>query len=60
MKETANKLIHIGKPIEFDEKKFFEDLSELKEESKTEDLDVMAWIKKLVPTYHPYTSERSR
>ena len=51
MKETANKLIHIGKPIEFDEKEFFENLGELKEESRSEDLDVKAWLKKLVPTY---------
>ncbi len=51
MKETPNKLIHIGKPIEFDEKEFYENLSELKEESKMEKADVQAWIKKLVPTY---------
>lgn len=29
--ETENKLIHIGKPLKFDEKKFFEDLVVLKE-----------------------------
>ena len=51
MKETPNKLIHIGKPIEFDEKEFYENLSELKEESRMEKADVQAWIKKLVPTY---------
>lgn len=51
MKETANKLIHIGKPIEFDESSFFENLSLLKEESKLEKADVQRWIKNLVPTY---------
>ena len=29
MKETANKLIHIGKPIEMDEETFFDKLAEL-------------------------------
>lgn len=51
MKDTANKLIHIGKPIEFDEKDFFNKLEYLKEESRSEEIDVQAWIKELVPTY---------
>lgn len=51
MKETPNKLIHIGKPIEFDEEKFFSKLEVLKEESKMEKADVRRWIKELVPTY---------
>ena len=34
MKETANKLIYIGKPIELDEMRFFAQLKELKEASK--------------------------
>ena len=32
MRETANKLIHVGKPIEIDEMKFFQQLKRLKEE----------------------------
>ncbi|MCR4892655.1 MAG: polysaccharide biosynthesis protein [Lachnospiraceae bacterium] len=51
MQETANRLIHIGKPIEFDEEEFYRELEELKELSKDEDLDVRKWIEKLVPTY---------
>lgn len=51
MQETANKLIHIGKPIEFDENEFFLKLEELKEESKAEKADIKAWVKELVPTY---------
>ena len=51
MKETSNRLIHIGKPIEFDEKEFFEKLELLKQQSKDETADVRAWIKELVPTY---------
>jgi FlaA1/EpsC-like NDP-sugar epimerase len=52
MKETANKLIYIGKPIEIDEDKFFVQLKELKEASKNESGDVRALIKEIVPTYH--------
>ncbi len=52
MQDTANKLIHIGKPIEFDEDDFYEKLHELNVESKKEQADVGKWIKKLVPTYH--------
>ena len=51
MQETANKLIHIGKPIEFDEKDFFEKLERLSIESKKETVDVRTWIQELVPTY---------
>ena len=51
MKETSNRLIHIGKPIEFDEDEFFEKLKEIKEESKLETIDVRSWIKEVVPTY---------
>ena len=53
MQETANKLIHIGKPIEFDETEFFTQLQELKVESKEEinNEAIREWVKKLVPTY---------
>lgn len=49
--ETANKLIHVGKPIEIDEMKFFVQLKELKEASKNESADIRAMIKEIVPTY---------
>lgn len=51
LQDTANKMIHIGKPIEIDEMKFFEQLKELKEESKGEHKDVRPLIKEIVPTY---------
>jgi len=53
LQDTANKLIHIGKPIEFDETVFFRQLNELKEEA-TEEADpaeIRRWVKRLVPTY---------
>lgn len=52
LKETANKLIHIGKPIEIDEMKFFAQLKKLKEESKNESKDIRPLIHEIVPTYH--------
>ena len=52
MKETDNKLIHIGRPIELDEEEFFAILKELNDTSKLEDQDIRPIVKKLVPTYH--------
>ncbi|MDO4188422.1 MAG: nucleoside-diphosphate sugar epimerase/dehydratase [Lachnospiraceae bacterium] len=59
LKQTKNKLIHIGKPIEFDEKEFFKELEELSVESKEEltNDEIKEWVKKLVPTYTPSTIE---
>ncbi|MCR5627486.1 MAG: polysaccharide biosynthesis protein [Lachnospiraceae bacterium] len=58
MQDTANKMIHIGKPIEFEEDLFYEKLQELSIESKEERADVRKWITDLVPTYH-YTPNRN-
>ena len=52
MTETANKLIHIGKPIEIDESAFFVQLKNLKEASKNESSDIRPMIREIVPTYH--------
>lgn len=51
--DTENKLIHIGKPIVFDETKFFVQLNELKKEVEKECSDVRPLIKEIVPTYVP-------
>lgn len=53
MKETENKLIHIGKPIEFDETLFFKQLNNLKEAAQSESADIKFLVKEIVPTYHP-------
>ncbi len=52
MKDTANRMIHIGKPIELDEHEFFVQLKELKDECQIESSDIRPLIKKIVPTYH--------
>ena len=52
LKETENKLIYIGKPIELDENEFFVQLKRLKEESRDESNDIRALVQEIVPTYH--------
>jgi len=49
--ETANKMIHIGKPLDIDEDSFFEVLKELKDSSRIEDQDIRPIVQKIVPTY---------
>ncbi|MCR5685935.1 MAG: polysaccharide biosynthesis protein [Lachnospiraceae bacterium] len=55
MRDTANKLIFIGRPIEIDEEKFLENLSELYRVVLTEPDNIRTLVKKLVPTYKPNT-----
>lgn len=57
MKDTDNKLIHIGKPIEFDESKFFVQLYNLKKAVENECEDVRPLIQEIVPTYVPKKEE---
>lgn len=51
MQETDNKLIHIGKPIELDEEKLFQQLKALDKATKQETKEVRRMIKEIVPTY---------
>lgn len=51
LRETANKLIFVGKPIEIDEMRFFAQLRDLKEASKNESADIRTMIREIVPTY---------
>ena len=53
LRETANKMIFIGKPIEFDEDEFRRQLDILEQEAVKEDGDIRAEVMKIVPTYHP-------
>ncbi|MCM1122531.1 MAG: polysaccharide biosynthesis protein [Eubacterium sp.] len=57
MKDTANKMIHIGKPIELDEHEFFRQLKKLKDECQIESSDIRPLIKEIVPTYHSMGEE---
>ena len=51
LQETANKLIHIGKPIEMDDEKFKEQLSRLEKASKAEVTNMKDIVAEMVPTY---------
>lgn len=51
LKETENKLIHIGKPIELNEEEFFRKLDRLIELAKEDDRDIRKEIKLICPTY---------
>ncbi len=53
LQDTENKLIHIGKPIEFDKEKFFDNLELLKEAAYSETGDIRSIIKEVTPTYRP-------
>lgn len=53
LKETANKMIFIGKPIEFDEDELRRQLDILEQEAVDEEGDIREEVKKIVPTYHP-------
>ena len=53
MQDTENQLIHIGKPIDFDEKGFLQYLDEHYDAVTSEKLDVREFVKAVVPTYQP-------
>ena len=53
MKKTENELINIGRPIEFDEDKFIEQLKDLMIAAYQERDDIRDLIEEVVPTYHP-------
>ncbi len=56
LQETANKMIYIGKPIEYDAETFERQLRKLDEVSRDEEGDVREVVKEIVPTYH-YSEE---
>ena len=51
LQETENKLIHIGKPIDFDEEWFRKELDEIYELANEDYADVRDKIQEIVPTY---------
>jgi FlaA1/EpsC-like NDP-sugar epimerase len=53
MRKTENELINIGRPIEFDEDKFLDQLEELMIAAYQEREDIRELIEEVVPTYHP-------
>ncbi len=53
LRQTPNKLIHIGMPIEFDPEEFLVRLRQLMDAAYREDEDVRRIVAEIVPTYHP-------
>ncbi len=52
MTRTQNKLIYIGKELDFDDKTFISDLHTLEYLIRDENADVRSFIRKLVPGFH--------
>lgn len=52
LESTENELIHIGKPIEFDEDEFLKDLENLYKAAYAETDHMKRIVKKIIPTYH--------
>lgn len=53
MQTTPNKMIHIGKPIELDEKDFYVQLSKLYESAYTETDQMKKMVQNVIKTYKP-------
>ena len=51
LRETENELIHIGKPIEFDEEKFRRELEELRKIADQDSEAIRQKVQEIVPTY---------
>ena len=53
MKKTANELIHIGCPIQFDEDAFLKQLEALMIAAYSNKSNIRSLVERMVPTYHP-------
>ncbi len=53
LKETANRLIHIGRPIEMDDELFKRQLDRLEAAYLVEATNMKELVAEIVPTYHP-------
>lgn len=60
LQKTANRMIYIGKPIEFDTEEFEHQISMLYDRTLDEQSDIRGAVKKIVPTYRyePRDNER--
>ena len=53
LKDTANEMIHIGKPIDIDEEQFCAKLESLKAAAYSDSGDIRELVKSIVTTYNP-------
>ncbi len=59
LRETENKLIHIGSPIKMDDDAFLQNLHRLEEASKEESDRIRELVSRMVPTYRYQAEEKS-
>ena len=59
LEATANKLIHIGKPIKMDDKQFENQLNQLRQAYEEETDSIRDIVAEIVPTYHNRTNKQT-
>ena len=58
IQQTENKLIYIGKPVDFDKEAFLKELSPLQADANdNKEKEILERIKNLVPTFTPVVNE---
>ena len=60
LQETDNQLIHIGHPLEFDDKEFFKKLEQLYDHAYSEKDDIKSFVEEIVPTYQEKEEDKAR
>lgn len=60
LKKTANALIFVAKPLEFDEVHFLSKLKELEEKANSESYEIKELVADIVPTYHIRPEDKVR
>ena len=53
LERTANKLIHVARPLDFDVAKLMDSLKKLSELSYDDPEKILSLVKEMVPTYQP-------
>ena len=53
LQDTANKLIHVGRPIDMDDEAFCRQLAALEQACRHNSPDIRRCVADMVPTYHP-------
>jgi len=58
--DTANSLIHVGKPLVFDEEAFLKKLEVLYDLAYSESDDIKSIVEEIVPTYREKSEDKIR
>ena len=53
LQDTANRLIHVGRPIDMDDEAFCRQLAALEQACRHNSPDIRRCVADMVPTYHP-------